>query len=148
VFKFFKLLCFCMGCYLCNDIYSITLQNTQHTFANMSCNDLMLGLIKESSFKKKFQDKNLALEFYFERTNVKYIILKFVKKAGDDNGGIYANFKLNLVNKTLHIIDPYPPIKIKINKDYVPFIADKCTPEKNVYGNTGRLPDKEFDRNE
>ena len=105
----------------------------------------MLGLIMDSSFNKKFQDKNLALEFFFERHDDRYIGLKFVTRAGDDKGGIYGNFELDLVNRTLKIIDPDPPIPIKINKDYVPFIAKKCTSDKNIYGNTGHLPDPDPD---
>lgn len=140
--KFFKLLCCTVILFVCNVNNSTTLSKLNHDFLGMSCNDLMYGLIKESSFNKTFMDKSMKLEFYFERHNDKYIMLKFVRTAGAGKGVIYGNFQLDLVNRTLNLIDPDPQIPVKINKDYAPFIAEKCTPDQNLYGNTGRLPDK------
>lgn len=125
--------------------YAKNKTNTRGDLINMSCSDLMIELIVNSSFNNVFQDKNLSLEFFFERYNERCIMLTAVKRAGDDAGGIYANFELDLVDKTLEIIDPDPPIKIKINKVYISHISTKCTPDQNLYGNTGRLPDKEID---
>ena len=42
---------------------------------------------------------------------------------------------------SLSYIDPDPPKPIKINKEYVPYIAQQCTPDKNLYANNGRHPD-------
>ncbi len=143
--KFFRLLFFCFSLCACHENWAVAAENANHDFVNMSCSDLMLGLINESSFSKKFHDKRMALEFYFERSNDKYMVLKFVRRAGVDKDGIYGNFKLDLVNRTLKFIDPSPPVPIKINKDYIPFIAKKCTPDQNLYGNTGHLPDPVYD---
>lgn len=126
-------------------LYSpICLSNTdgfKEKLSTESCSDLMLGLIKDSSFNTVFNDRNLLLEFYFERSSERYMILKFVKRAGADRNGIYANLLLDFKKYTLSVNDSSPSIFIRINKQYIPFIADKCTPDENLYGNTGHLPD-------
>lgn len=143
--KFFRLISLCITLCAYSSSYSVVEGNNNHNFVSMSCKELMIGMIRESSFNKKFADKELALEFFFERYSDRYIYLNSVRRGGVGHGLIYANFQLDLVNQTLNIIDPDPPIPIKINKKYIPFIADKCTPDQNLYGNTGRLPDPELD---
>ena len=66
-------------------------------------------------------------------------------KLENDRYGVYGNYDLDLVNATLKHIDRDPPISIKINKKYIPFVAVKCTREENEYINTGRLPDENGD---
>lgn len=105
----------------------------------------MVGLISESSYNQTFSDKNLALVFGFERQDNRIGITFSHKVKGRKNNGVYANFELDLLNNRLMYIDRYPSIEIKINKDYVPFIAEKCTPDDNVYVNTASIPDNEFD---
>lgn len=145
MFKFRLIVCVCISFCAWNGSCSTTQDHVEPNYFKMTCSDLLLRLIKQSSFHKTFSDQKLALEFYFERNDAEHIIFKFVQRAGDAKGQIYANFELDLVNNTLMIIDPDPPIPIKVQKNYIPFIAEKCTPDQNLYGNTGRLPDEEFD---
>ena len=60
---------------------------------------------------------------------------------GRENNGVYANYEIDLANQTLMSIDSSPETLVEINKDYIPFIADKCTPDQNVYINTATVPD-------
>lgn len=140
--KLFKLLCFCISLCVCNAGYSVTLSKAKHNFNTMSCDDLMLGLVKESSYNKVFSDKKLGLEFGFERYNERYLMIVFVQRNEQDRAMVYANFELDLVKVTLKKLDPDPPVPIKINAEYIPFIANKCTPDQNLYINTSALPDQ------
>ena len=147
MFKYFRLLCFCFGLCICNANHASNLVDNNE-LVNMPCRDLMLELIKTSSFNDKFMDKSMALEFYFERSDDRYIGLTFARTSGPGKGVIYGNFQLDLIARTLKYIDPDPAVSIEINKNYVPLIAEKCTPDQNLYGDTGRLPTKEFDGGE
>ena len=146
MYNLVKLIFLLISLCACKDNYSVTL--VKSNYINMSCNDLMLGLVEDSSFNKIFSDKKLSLKFYFERIDGAHIIIKFVRGAGVANGLIYANFELDLVNNTLKNIDLETSKSIIIKKDYIPFIAKKCTIDQNLYGDTGRLPDKELDGND
>jgi hypothetical protein len=141
VFTFFKFLCFFISVSPCHSLYSATLGETNHDYAGMQCDALMLGLIKESSYNKTFSDKKLALVFGFERHDNKIGITFSHKVIGSVNNEVYANFQLDLVSQKLLYIDPEPSIEININKDYLPYIAEKCTPEENIYVNIAKLPD-------
>ena len=94
----------------------------------------MHALIEESSFGDTFKKLNLALAF--ERDNEQYVGIKIAEKMENDRYGVYGNYDLDLVNATLKHIDRDPPISIKINKKYIPFVAVKCTREENEYINT------------
>lgn len=87
-----------LGMALVGNITNLEAKNDS-VFTNMSCNELMIGLIKDSSFNKKFMDKSMSLEFYFERHDDKNIGLTFVRTSGKGKGIIYANFNLDLVNR-------------------------------------------------
>ena len=80
--NFFKVIFFCISLCACKDNYSVNLPNNKNDFISMSCSDLMLHLIEDSSYGNTFLDKKLALEFFFERIDVDHIILKFVRGAG------------------------------------------------------------------
>lgn len=122
-----------------NCLYAEALNNIKPNFHSMSCNSLLLKLIKESSFNKTFTD--LDLTFGFERDNVRYIGIIFAKRLENNRYSVYANCELDLINQTLSIIDQEQPIPIKINKKYIPWIKTKCSSNENVYLNTAKLPD-------
>lgn len=110
------------------------LGDTRPNFNIMSCQELMDDLIATSSFQKQIEKNRLA--FAFERSNKRSIYIKFVWASGSYRG-VYGNFTLDLVKKTLKYIDPDPPTSIIIEKDSIPFIAAKCTEDENVYISTG-----------
>jgi hypothetical protein len=116
-----------------------------HDLSQMDCYELMYDFISESTLNDKFEDKNLALELFFERYTDRYLELTFIKRSGIDKDGVYGNFEIDLQEKTLSYIDPDPSQLIKINKEYIPYIAKQCTPDKNLYANNGRLPDSNGD---
>lgn len=139
--KFFRLICFCF--FLLGNCYADTSDNDKYFLKNLTCNQLMHRLIKDNAFNRKFQDKNLAVDLYYERQDDRYIGLTYAcKEEMSDCDFIYANFELDLMSYTLKYLDLSHPILIKINKYYIPYIADKCTPEENLY-RRGKLPDPE-----
>lgn len=140
MYKYFKLFCFISVFYTNNYLYSATVSTANHHFSNMSCRDLLVELILESSFNKTFSELRLA--FGFERIDHNNIMIKVVRKIENNRNGVYANLELNLASCTLNNIDREESALMEINKEYVPFIAEKCTPEENLYVNTGRLPNK------
>lgn len=140
MFKFIRLSCFLAIFYSCNSLYSAIVNHTDYDLNKMSCSDLMIDMILGSSLNKTFKDFDLA--FGFERINDNHIMIKVVRKVENHRNGVYANLDLNLAESTLNNIDREQPIPIKINKHYIPFIATKCTPDEDLYVNTGKLPDE------
>lgn len=126
-----------------HSVYATTTDHFNHNFSKMTCNELMVGLIKESSLHEKFHDPRLGLVFGFERRDNSHIGIVFMHTAGKNEGIIYGNFILNLNKGRLQFIDYDHPIPIKINQNYIPYIATKCTPDKNIYLKIGRGPFKE-----
>lgn len=140
--KGFKFIIFLLCCSINNSLYSAAVSHSR-SLNKMSCCQLMHALIEESSFGETFKKLNLALAF--ERDNEQHVGIKIAEKMENDRYGVYGNYELDLVNATLKHIDRDPPIPIKINKKYIPFVAAKCTREENEYINTGRLPDENGD---
>ena len=134
--RFIKLIYFCLLIFLSLNSYALNSPPNKSNYAGLSCNELINKLMRESSYK--FLDKNLIL--YYERYNNRYVGITNVCRQKC----IYANFQLDLYKGTLRYIDPSPEILIKINKEYIPFIAKECTPDKNLY-RRGKLPDPEYD---
>lgn len=128
--------------YLMFNLYTIQSFATKNTFENLdklSCYDLMSRLVKTSPLGELFKDKSMKLDFKFERYDSDYLILVLVTIDNPRQNSVYANFALNLNNFSLYSMDLTPRVGIKIYKQYVPFIKEKCTPEENVYIHTGRL---------
>lgn len=145
--RFFLLFFLSAPLYFYNNLYAAGLRDVEQDVSGMSCNELMLGLIKTSSFNKTFVDKKMMLVFGFERYSNNIIMLVFIRTKGIDKGGVYVNLELNLVDYKLTNIDPDPSVPLKINNKYVPYIADKCTPDKNIRVYKGKLPDEEDGNN-
>lgn len=131
---FFVLITLCSNNYL----YSAT-ANKAIELSRMKCNDLMISFIFGSSYGMTME--KLDLSFAFERINENHIMIKVVRKIENHRMGVHSNLELDLVNETLSNIDGKTPKSIKVNTKYIPYISKKCTKEKNVYVNTGRLPD-------
>ena len=128
--------------YLVLNLYatdSLAIVNKFDNIEQLSCYDLMSRLIKTSPLGELFKDKSMELDFKFERYDNDYLILVLVTIDNPRQNSVYANFALNLINFTLYSMDLTPRVGIKIYKQYVPFIKEKCTPEENIYIHTGRL---------
>lgn len=142
MFKILKFVCFCTILFA-NDGFASPFNFNQHNLAKMSCRDLIFNLINHSSFKDNF--RNLSLFYGFERHDEKYIGIVFATGMENNRKGVYANLQLDLFNNTLNFIDNDVPIPVKIDKNYIPFIKSKCTPEENLYLRTGKLPEEGYD---
>lgn len=113
----------------------------QRDFSKMTCRQLVLHMLDESSHYDQFADKRISLECFNERYSLSIITLCCVRRAGIDKNGIYANYELDLDKRKLTEPGLEIPLQIKINTDYIPFIKEKCTPEENVYGVPGHRPE-------
>ncbi|MDR3504310.1 MAG: hypothetical protein P4L79_17215 [Legionella sp.] len=140
MFYYVKLFCFVTLLFTNNYLYSAVSNKTEE-LSKMSCYDLMVSLVFGSSYGPTMEKLDLA--FSFERTNHKIMMLTLVQEIEENRMAVRGNLELDLVNRTLCNIDGETPIPIEINSKYIPFISEKCTAEKNVYVNTGRLPDSE-----
>lgn len=118
--------------------------STSNTFSKMSCKELLETLIKTSSYAPQFIDKKNNMGFYSERSGKDRIGLTFVNNAYSPQEMIHANSEIDLLNGTLKLIDSEAPVLIDINKQYIPYIANKCTPDKNEY-RRGKYPEPEYD---
>lgn len=117
----------------------------KHKLEPNSCADLLLNLIKTSSYRETFMDKKKAMEFYFERSvDNKSISMVFSDKSVSIRGIPEAFGDLDLVNGTLNIMALEIPVPIQINKQYLPAIAEKCTQDTNI-SQWGTFPDPEID---
>lgn len=124
--------------------YANTPDNSINRLSKMSCKELLEKLVKTSSYGTIFMNKKNNMGFYSERSDNDRIALTFVTNAFSPQEMIYANSEIDLISGTLKMIDPENPILIDVNKQYIPYIANKCTPDKNEY-RRGKYPDPEYD---
>jgi len=124
--------------------YADTADNSKNKLSEMSCKELLEKLVTTSPYGTTFLNKQNNMGFYFERSNNHRIGLTFVKNASSPKEIIFANSEIDLANATLKLTDPEGPTFIEIHKKYIPYIASKCTSDKNEY-RRGKSPDPKYD---